>query len=203
MVDSGNGVYINALTTISPALMLIAGFILCFFGYRLLRFTLALAGFAVGLALGLAAAGLIHGVSQVFMIIIGVVCGILGALVSTLIYKVGVFLLGAGAGVLLAGIILTATGWHNPMLVRVIAAVAGGILTLIIERPLVSILSAFAGAWGIAFGAFHLLGWYHVAASAKSPPANYGSMIVCWLVLGLIGAGVQLRSGGGKKKDEG
>ncbi len=178
--------------------MLVVGFVLCFFGYRLLRFTLALAGFAVGLALGLAVAGLIHGASQVFTIIIGVVCGILGAVVSTLLYKVGVFLLGAGTGVLLAGIILTATGWHNPMLVRVIAAVAGGILTLIIERPLVSILSAFAGAWGIVFGAFHLLGWYHVTAGAKTPPANYGLMIVGWVVLGVIGAGVQIR-----KKEEG
>jgi hypothetical protein len=193
----------NTLATISPVLMLILGFILCFFGYRLLRFTLALAGFAVGLALGLALAGLIHGASQVFTIIIGIVGGILGALIATLIYKVGVFLLGAGAGVLLAGIILTATGWHNPTMVRAIAAISVGILTLIVERPLVSILSALAGAWGIVFGAFQLLGWYHIPVGAKSPPANYGLMIVCWLVLGLIGAGAQLRPGGRRKKDEG
>jgi hypothetical protein len=193
----------NVVTTVSPVLMLIAGFILCFFGYRLLRFTLALAGFAVGLALGLAVAGLIHGVGQVFTIVVGVVCGILGALISTLLYKVGVFMLGAGAGVLVAGIILTATGWHQPMLVRAIAAVVGGLLTLIVERPLVSILSAFAGAWGIVFGAFQLLGWYHVTAVAKSPPSNYGYAVLAWVIVGAIGAGVQLRAGGRRKKDEG
>ena len=187
----------NVLTTISPVLLLVAGFVICFFGYRLLRFTLGLAGFAVGLALGLAVAGLVHGASQVFTIVIGIVCGILGAVIATLLYKVGVFLLGAGAGVLVASIILTGIGWHYPMLVRVIAAVAGGILTLMVERPLVSILSAFAGAWGIVLGAFQLLGWYHVTAVAKSPPANYGLMIVSWLVVGIIGAGGQLR----KKED--
>jgi len=191
------------LTTVSPVLVLMAGFVVCFFGYRLLRFTLGLAGFCVGLALGLAVAGLIPGISQVLTIILGIVCGIIGAVLATLLYKVGVFLLGAGAGALVAGIVVTATGWHYPMLARLLAAVAGGILTLFLERPLVSVLSAFAGGWGIAFGAFSLLGWHHVAAGAKFPPANYGLMIACWLVLGLVGAGVQLRSGGRKKKTDG
>lgn len=191
----------NVLTTISPALLLVAGFIVCFFGYRLLRFTLALSGFAAGLVLGLTVARLFPGASQVLTLVVGIVCGILGAVVATVLYKVGVFLLGAVVGLLFASIILTATGWQQPMLVRVIAAVAGGILTLIVERPLVSILSAFAGAWGIVFGAFQLFGWYHVTAVTKSPPANYGLMIVGWLVLGFIGTGVQLRSGVRHKKE--
>jgi hypothetical protein len=189
------------LSTASPILLLIAGFVVCFFGYRLLRFTLGLAGFAVGLALGFAVAGLITGISQVFTTVLAVVCGIIGAVLATVLYKVGVFLLGAGAGVLLASIIVTATGWHYPMLARLIAAIAGGVLTLVLERPLVSVLSAFAGAWGIALGTFSLLGWHHITAGTKSLPANYGLMTACWLVLGLVGAGIQLRAG--KKKDEG
>jgi len=190
----------NVLTAVPPALVLLAGFIVCFFGYRLLRFTLALAGFGAGLGFGLTVVRLIPGTSTVFAVVVGIVCAVLGALVAALLYKVGVFLLGAGAGVLVASIILTATGWHYPMLVRVIAAVAGGILTLVIERPLVSILSAFAGAWAVVFGAFRLLGWYHVAAIATSPPANYGYMVLAWVIIGIAGSITQL-SGGRKKKD--
>jgi len=193
----------NVLSTVSPVLLLIAGFVVCFFGYRLLRFTLGLAGFCVGLALGLAVAGLIPDISQVFAIIIGIVCGILGAVLATVLYKFGVFMLGAGAGALIAGVIVAATGWHYPMLARVLAAIAGGILTLLLERSLVSILSALAGAWGIVLGAFKLLGWHHASAGARMPPANYGIMIACWLVLALIGVGIQLRSGRRKKKAEG
>jgi hypothetical protein len=193
----------NVLSTVSPVLLLIAGFVVCFFGYRLLRFTLGLAGFCVGLALGLAVAGLIPGISQVFAIIIGIVCGILGAVLATVLYKFGVFMLGAGAGALIAGVIVAATGWHYPMLARVLAAIAGGILTLLLERSLVSILSALAGAWGIVLGAFKLLGWHPASAGARMPPANYGIMIACWLVLALIGVGIQLRSGRRKKKAEG
>jgi hypothetical protein len=97
-------------------------------------------------------------------------------------------------------IVAAATGWHHPVLIRVLAAVVGGILTLILERPLISALSAFAGAWGIVLGAFRLFGWHHISAQAHRPPANYGIMIACWLVLGLIGIGVQLRSGNRRKK---
>ena len=190
----------SLLSTVSPVLLLIAGFVVCFLGYRLLRFTLGLAGFCVGIALGLAVAGLIPGISQVFTIIIGIVCGVLGAILATVLYKFGVFLLGAGAGILVAGVIVAATGWHYPMLARVLAAIVGGILTLILERPLISILSALAGAWGIVLGTFQLFGLSHVSAGARMPPANYGLMIACWLVLGLIGAVVQLRSAGRKKR---
>jgi len=192
----------NLVSTVSPILLLIAGFVICFFGYRLLRLTLGLAGFGVGLALGLAVASLIPGIGQVITIVIGIVCSILGAVLATLLYKVGVFLLGAGASVLVATVIVAATGWHYPMLARLIAAVAGGVLTLVLERPLVSVMSAFAGGWGIVFGAAKLFGWYHVAAGAKAPPANYGVMIACWLALGLIGAGIQLRAAGRKRRSQ-
>lgn len=195
--------YVNVISTVSPVLLLIAGFVVCFFGYRLLRLTLGLAGFAVGLALGLTIAGLIPGTSQVLTIVLGIVCGILGAVLATVLYKFGVFLLGAGAGTLVVGVIVAATGWHYPMVARVLAALAGGILTLLLERPLVSILSAFAGAWGVVLGAFKLLGWHHVSAGARTPPANYGVMIACWLVLALIGVGIQLRAAARKKKRPG
>jgi hypothetical protein len=187
----------------SPVVLLIAGLVVCFLGYRLLRFTLGLAGFCVGLALGLAVAGIIAGASHVFTIILGIVCGIVGAVLATVLYKVGVFLLGAGVGALVASIITTAAGWHYTMLAALLGAVLGGVLTLVLERPLISVLSAFAGGWGIALGAFRLLGLQQATDGAKSPPANYGLLIVCWLVLGLIGAGVQLRSSGRKKKAEG
>jgi len=190
----------NVLWTVSPVLLLIAGFIICFFGYRLLRLTLGLAGFGVGLALGLLIAGLIPGASQVLTIILAIVFGILGAILATALFKFGVFLLGAGVGVLVASIIVTATAWHYPMIARVLAAIVGGILTLILERPLISILSALAGAWGIVLGVFRLFGWHHVAAGSHKPPANYGPMIACWLVLGLIGIWLQLRSSHRQKK---
>ncbi len=190
----------NVLSTVSPVLLLTAGFVVCFLGYRLLRLTLGLAGFGVGMALGLLIAGLIPGTSQVLTLILAIVFGILGAILAMALYKFGVFLLGAGAGALIAGVVVAATGWHYPMIARVLAAIVGGILTLILERPLISILSALAGAWGIVLGAFGLFGWHHVSAGSHRP-ANYGVMIALWFVLGLTGIMVQLRSRHRHKKE--
>lgn len=192
----------NVLWWVSPVVLLIAGIIICFFGYRLLRLTLGLAGFGVGFALGLLFAGVIPGANQVLTIILAVVFGILGAFLATALFKFGVFLLGAGVGVLVASIIVTATAWHYPMIARVIGAIAGGILTLILERPLISILSAFAGAWAIVLGTFRLFGWHRTSSDALGPPSNYGVMIACWLVLGLVGAVIQLRSSHRQKKKQ-
>ena len=182
----------NALAVAPPALLLVAGLIVCFFGYRLLHFTLILAGFGAGLALGFAVTRLIPGTSQVLALVIGIVCGVLGAVISTLLYKVGVFILGAAAGVLVAGIILSATGWHRPVLVIAVAALGCGILTLLFERPLVSVLTALAGVLGIVAGSYQLLGWYHVTAIAKSPPANCGYMVLALVIVGAIGSFAQL-----------
>lgn len=193
----------SALAVAPPALLLIAGFIVCFFGYRLLRFALVLAGFGAGLALGFAVARLIPGTSQVVALVIGIVCGVLGAVISTLLYKVGVFILGAVAGVLIAGIILSATGWHRPLLVIAVAALGCGILTLLFERPLVSVLTALAGALGIVASSYQLLGWYHVTAIAKSPPANCGYMVIAWVVVGAIGSFAQLSRGRARRDTEG
>jgi hypothetical protein len=185
----------NVYSTVPPIALLVAGFLICFFGYRLLRLTLGIAGFGVGLALGLTIVGLVPHAGQVLTIVVAIVCGILGALAATLLYKFGVFLLGAGAGALVAGIIIVATGWHYPLLVRIVSAIIGGILTLLLERPLVSVLSALAGSWGVVVGVFRLLGWYH-ASGPNRPPDHYGVMVACWLVLALVGAWIQLRSRG-------
>lgn len=186
----------SLLTTVSPVALLVAGFVVCFFGYRLLRLTLALVGFGVGFVLGLSIASLLPHTSHVFAVVIGAVCGILLAVLATLLYKFGVFLLGAAAGAVVAGMIIPLTGWHHPTLIRLVAALICGILTLLIERRLVSILSAFAGSWGMAHAAFQLIGRHH---HMHKPAGWHVLMIACWLVLALIGAGVQLRSGSRRK----
>jgi len=129
--------------------------------------------------------------------------GIVTAVVATLLYKVGVFLFGAGAGVLAASIVVSAAGWHYPILIRLLSGIAGGVLTLVLERPLVSVLSALAGSWGVVFGAFRLLGWWHVTSGAPFAQSRLGLAVACWLLLGLIGAGVQLRAGGKHRKERG
>ncbi len=76
-----------------------AGFITCLAGYRLFRFVLAIWGFILGAAIGSSMMGV---GSTFYMILAGVVGGILGALALVFAYFVGVALVGAGMGALLA-----------------------------------------------------------------------------------------------------
>lgn len=182
----------NFTTALPPVLAVLLGFVVCFFGYRLLRFTLGLAGFGLGMFIGFAVAGLFHVTSPVFGWVVALVCGILFALLATFAYKVGVFLLGAAAGVLLASILLAATGWPYPILVRLATGLVFGILTLLLEKTLVAVLSGFAGAWAVVAGVSALLSRYDLFSPGR--PRVHAVMLGAWILLGLVGAAAQLRA---------
>jgi hypothetical protein len=182
----------NLTTALPPALAILLGLVVCFFGYRLLRFTLGLAGFGLGMFIGFAVVGLFHVTSPVFGWVIALACGILFALLATVAYKVGVFLLGAAAGVLLSSLLLAATGWPYPILVRLASGLVVGLLTLLLERTLVAVLAGFAGAWVAVAGVSALLNRYDLLSPGRSQ--NHAMMLGASILLGVLGAAVQLRA---------
>lgn len=175
------------------------GALVCFWGYRLLRATLGMVGFTVGAFLGAAVASSVFHASPAFVLVVSVVAGILGGVLAVVLYKVGVFLLGAGGAALVAGVIIAGAGGVPRMFVLVLFGIAGGVLTLLLQRPLVSILTAFAGAWAVAAGVFQLCGWYgagygyHELVNLRSSVQHFGWMLALWAALGIAGAIVQLR----------
>lgn len=190
--------------TAGAVLAILLGGLICFFGYRLLRVTLAVLGFGVGAALGALVASSIAGVAQVFVLIIAVACGLLGAILAAVLYKFGVFLLGAGAGALIASLFTAGLAGTAGTLVIIAAAIVGGIIVLLLQRATVSLLTAFGGAWGAVLGAFHLAGWVTMdvglrAFEALRPVPNRLFIVLsCWLVLGIVGSAAQL--GGRRRK---
>jgi hypothetical protein len=134
----------------------------------------------------------------VFVLIIAVACGLLGAILAAVLYKFGVFLLGAGAGALIASLFAGGLAGATGTLVIIVAAVVGGVLALLLQRTTVSVLTAFGGAWGAVLGAFHLAGWVTMDAGLRAfdalrpVPTRLFIVLGCWLVLGIIGSAVQL-----------
>ncbi|UCG43497.1 MAG: DUF4203 domain-containing protein [candidate division WOR-3 bacterium] len=187
-----------AASGVAAVLSILVGGIVCFFGYRVLRAALGIAGFIVGAVLAASGVALIPSSTQVWVLVAALVGGIVGAVLAALLYKVGVFLLGAAAGALVAGLVVTALGLAASWWVLGIGAVAGGILGLVLQKRIVSILTAFVGAWGVVGGTFHLLGWYSIRAGLRDPAAlkttgaYFYLMLVMWLGLGILGMLVQL-----------
>src|SRR5579859_2591687 len=87
---------------LSALLIIAAGLLICFWGYRILKVSLAMIGFIVGAfggwQLGLSLANSSMGI----VLACALVGGVVGAVLCLWLYFVGVFLVGATAGTVVA-----------------------------------------------------------------------------------------------------
>lgn len=179
--------------------LLVGGVVACFFGYRLFRIVLAIYGFILGALV----ASSVFGASDTGpMVIAAVVGGLAGAGLLTAAYFVGVALVGAGLGALVANVVLAATGREPNFLAVVFLAIAGAVASMSLQRYFVIAGTAFGGAWTIIVGAMALAGNPRALAAAAAgnvwvaypldPAPGQRWVPAAWIVLGLIGAAVQL-----------
>lgn len=186
-------------------LLLIAGFVLCFAGYKVFRSALSLVGFLAGFSLGYGISFAWFGLQMVLALIVGLVGGLIGAVVTGLVYAVGVFLLGAAFGVLLGAGVSTAVP-VEPAITVIVCGLICGILALFVQRLLVIIASAGVGAALIVTGLSAVIGrgtfllWTH-APEVLSPLSGW--MGIIWLVFFGVGLVAQFKGSSKEKEREG
>lgn len=185
---------------IGAVLSIVLGLMSCFAGYRLFRVVLAIAGFFAGAAL---AGGLFWTFfpqqPEFVAVIVGLVGGIIGAVLLGFFYFAGVFVAGVALGVLLGSIISVNLGWQR-VLASIILGLSCGILALALQKLLIVIATAFIGAWSVLGGIALLMGWALPMELVRQPPVfwstNWGTaFLVAWLVLGGFGVAVQYQPG--------
>jgi hypothetical protein len=185
--------------TPAAVILLAGGLISCFAGYRVFRIVLGIYGFIIG---ALFASGIVGPENTVWMIVAALGGGIVGALILIAAYFVGVALLGAGIGALVASLIWAALEREPGAIVVILFAVAGALGALALQRYVIVGATAFGGAWTIIVGALALSGTrVAVDAAARNnvwlaypmnpAPGNYWVLLV-WLALGVTGVVVQL-----------
>jgi hypothetical protein len=188
----------------SAILLLIGGFIACSAGYRLFRFVLTLFGFFFGAAI----ASQMSGPSDTTLaILLALGGGAVGALIMFLGYFVGVALVGAGIGALIAHVIWSWLGTDPHPFVVVLASVAGAASAMTLQRYVIIVATAFAGAWSSLIGAFLLVNRYTPAAERATYVLYPFDLLqrpqwvqLLWVGLGFLGVFVQMRFTGGRKK---
>ncbi len=194
------------VSLIGVVVLTLLGVLVCFFGYRLLRFTLTVAGLALGGYLGYFIATKAGAVNWV-VLVVTILLGIVGAVVTAFLFKAAVFLLGAAAGGLVAAVFSSATGWQH-LLILAIAGLIGGVLALFIQRPVLSFLTAFLGSWWVVAGLYNLLGVVlkgsrHITRLRLGEGIELPLLLISWLVLGMVGFFVQMvKTGKGRKKEK-
>jgi hypothetical protein len=186
--------------------LLLGGTVACFFGYRMFRLVLAIFGFIFG---AFAASSLLAPSDTTGMLAAAAIGGLAGAGILYAAYFVGVALFGAGIGALVANLAFSAIGREPHFLVILFCAVAGAVLSMYLQRYVIILGTAFGGAWTMIVGGMALVGDRAALAAAASgdvwvaypldPAPGRRWVPIAWVVLSLIGTGVQLGWTGGEK----
>jgi hypothetical protein len=188
----------------AAVILLVAGLIACFAGYRVFRVVLGIYGFVLGALAASSATGTEH---TAWMIGAALAGGVVGALILIFAYFVGVALLGAAIGAGASAIIWALFHSEPGMLVVIVFAIAGALAAMALQRYVIIGSTALGGAWTAMIGVAALMGDRQMAAAAKNvwiaypmdplPSARW--MYLGALVLGLVGVVIQLRTPNKKK----
>src|SRR5438128_7225542 len=137
-------------------LLVLGGALSCFAGYRLFKIVLGIYGFILG---ALLASSMIGATNTTGMIVAALVGGVAGALLLMFAYFIGIALVGAGLGALLAHV-----GWgyvrtgDPPAVAVILLSVLGSIGAMLLQRYVIIVATAFGGAWTVIVGGLAVSG---------------------------------------------
>lgn len=135
------------LSTVAMAgfgIVLVFGIMNCILGYRLLRFWMMLGGFGVGAAVGFFVASTMNIQEKIIYAAAMLFGGVLFAVIAFLIYKAGIFILGAGIGWALSIYILHPTS-SSVFFVCILCGVGVGTLAVKYCREVLIVATSIIG----------------------------------------------------------
>ena len=179
----------------------------CFFGYRLFKFTLALVGALLGVALGDAAAQAL-GLAQTGQLVAVVAGGVLGVALTFLLYLAAVFVTGFLFGLALGMLLLAHFHPMVAILSGCLLGVGGGFLALKLQRVLIILATALLGSFRALLALSYFtsrIDWLFYCRQPQQIPTLIDAnpwMFPAILVLAAFGVIAQFEIGGaaGKKK---
>jgi hypothetical protein len=188
-------------------LLILGGALSCFAGYRLFRIVLGIYGFILG---AMIASSMMGVTNTTGMIVAALAGGIAGALILVFAYFIGIALVGAGLGALVAHVGWGYIGSGDPPALMVIAlSILGAIGAMLLQRYVMIVSTAFGGAWTAIVGGLAAAGDRGAGRAASAgdvwilypltPSPGHQWVPLAWIVLGLIGTGVQLAITGRKR----
>ena len=186
---------------ITAPLAVAMGILICFWGYRLLKLTLGVMGFIAGAtggwAVGLSLAPGNNGIA----LVCAVIGGVIGAVLCIWLFFLGIFLLGASAGAIVATALFSAAGNQPQPILVLVVAIVFGLIALVMQKLMIVVSTAFIGSYLITAGIVHLLTgakdvsalWFDHLQPGSAGILGYAALVF-WLVLGLAGGSFQYGS---------
>jgi hypothetical protein len=180
---------------ISAVLAILIGILFAFFGYRLFKIPMGIAGFTFGLSVGTMIASQLTDIIWV-MLVAGVVAGVGFCLLAIFVKKISVFILGAHLGAITALFFFFTMSEFGvsfpPWILIGILAAAGGVSAVIFKTPMFIVSTSFMGSWALVFGIFSFI---------PSSPEGFipWLRVIAWVVVGIGGLLVQYKITAKKK----
>jgi hypothetical protein len=189
-------------------LIVLGGAVACVAGYRLFKAVLAIYGFIFGAMLASSFMGASNTTGMIAAALVG---GIVGAFVLVLAYFVGIALVGAGLGALVAHFGWGYVGHGDPPVVALILLpVVGAVGAMFLQRYVIIVTTAFGGAWTVVTGGMAIAAARAAGRASKvgdvwifyptTVPPGQRWVPIAWIALGLIGLAIQLGVTGQRKK---
>jgi len=187
---------------ITAGVAIVAGILICFWGYRMLKVTLGIMGAVVGAsagwALGLSWFPQSAGLALVCVVLVAVI----GAVLCLWLFYLGIFLLGASAGTAVATAVFNGLGRQPEPLIVLIVAVVFGVIAIVVHKFMIVISTAFSGSYLLVAGILQLLAgtpnatplWVNPLQPGPKGVLGMGAWIL-WVVVGLSAAAFQFRDG--------
>lgn len=173
-------------STVGIVIAIVCGLLTLFFGYKLLKLWIGVAGFFIGLILGGGVAALLK-VPATGIIISALVVAVLLACAAFFFYKAGVFLFAGITGFsLVTNLILGFNSNQKAWWIAAIGIAVGlivGILAIKFVRPVIIISTSFSAASSLAFTICPLMGL-----------TNFWLMAVVCVIMAVLGFVFQTRS---------
>ncbi|OLY84839.1 hypothetical protein AYI68_g994 [Smittium mucronatum] len=206
---------VDASGIVAGIILIVFGFIFTFFGRKLVKVLIFLAGvcfvgiFVLYAEYKIRAPQDGESTRTLIYFIVALAIGCIGGFVCLFLYKVGIFLVGALGGFALANFILTfsSSGIFSQTYARIIfivvLAAIGGVITLFIERPAIIIGSSAYGSYisFVGIDCFARTGFkesillvVYGSQSIKGRPAGVYGMLAGTVVLAIMGMLVQFKT---------
>jgi hypothetical protein len=196
---------------LAPALTapvaIVVGILVCLCGYRILKITLGLMGFIAGAGAGWNIALSLSPHNNAVALVCALVAGLIGAALCVWLFFLGVFLLGASAGAIVAAALFNASGNQPQVILVVVCAVVFGLIALVMQKLMIIASTAFSGSYLVIAGVLHLLAhnpdtslpWFDRLPTQPTDLRGYVTL-GAWILLGLAGLSFQYRHSERKDK---
>lgn len=151
----------QTVAIIALVIYILVGVVFCFFGNKWLKIILAIYGFIAGFMLAYTLLPMFTSLDSIYVILISLGAGVVGALLFVLFLYAGLFFIGFGAGVLISLLLIDAFNlnlyeWYVYIPVIIIGCVLGSI-TLNNRRIFVSLFTSYIGASMLAISIYAIV----------------------------------------------